>query len=271
LCDFVLSPSDETKRIFVDKEGVDPDRVAVIGYPLDLDAWAPPASARDRVREELSLPQDGPVFGACGRLFELKNFPDMLRSFALFAQRKSEGHLVIVGDGPDRAKIEGLSRDLSIESRVRFAGRRSDVADVFAAIDVFVHASRVESCCQVLIEAGLVGKPILSTPVPPIRKLVVDRVSGWIVPVGDCSAMAEAMVDAVERSREWPAMGAQVKRRANEYGSATIVPKMEAQYLCWLAKVGRKPRPPARIGGHVPRPGGRDAHPPSDPSRSEYR
>lgn len=238
LADYIMSPSDETKALFVEREGVRADKIAVIGYPLDVSLWSPSEDARRRVRQELGVPERAPVFGACARLFRLKNFDEMIGAFARYASVEKEGLLVIVGDGPDRAHLERLAQRLGVGERVRFAGHRKDIADVFSAIDVFVHASRVESCCQVLIEAGLVGKPILSTPVPPTSVLVTPGENGWIVPVGDEPAMADAMQMAFARRSEWPAMGAEVQRRARGYSSKTIVPRMEQQSLEWLAARG---------------------------------
>ncbi len=102
--------------------------------------------------------------------------------------------LVLGGDGPDRAKLEGLAEDLWIEDRVIFAGRvpAEERFGWLAAADAVVMPSRFESFGMVAAEALAVGTPVVAFDIPCLRALVTDQV-GVVVPAFDVGQLADAI------------------------------------------------------------------------------
>ena len=115
-----------------------------------------------RVREELGL-KGKLVFGAIGRLYALKNYPALVpQAFASALGEVREARLLIVGAG-DSGPLVAQANELGIGDRVLVCGPRSDIPDVLAAIDVFVHPAIAESFGMVIIEAMAMGKPVLNS------------------------------------------------------------------------------------------------------------
>jgi glycosyltransferase involved in cell wall biosynthesis len=103
--------------------------------------------------------------------------------------------LAIVGDGPDRAALEALSRSLGLTDAVRFEGWAANSIDRMRDADVFVLSTKHESFGRVNIEAAAVGLPVIATDESGggCRESVADGVTGVLVPPGDVGALAEAM------------------------------------------------------------------------------
>lgn len=230
----VLAPSAYMRDILVREEGVTAEHIAVIPYGLDLDRLRPAAGARERVRAELGV--SGIVFGAVGRLSWVKNYPLLMSAFSELARQRRDVTLVIAGDGPDRSRLEAEANDLALNGRVRFVGHRRDVVDFLSAIDVLVHASRVECSVQVVPEAYAVGTPVVSTRVGGATEIIESGVNGYLVPPNDAAALRSALEQMLERRGEWCAMGEAGKRIVERNVANRIQPLYEAQYIDWLSE-----------------------------------
>ena len=102
--------------------------------------------------------------------------------------------MLLVGDGPLRAEIEALARELGVEQRVRFAGHSNEVPVALRALDVFVLASKFEPYGVALLEAKCAGSAIVATAVNEIPKLLNDGVTGLVVPAESPEPMAKAFL-----------------------------------------------------------------------------
>jgi glycosyltransferase involved in cell wall biosynthesis len=107
-----------------------------------------------------------------------------------------DGSLVIIGDGPQRRKLESLSKHLELNDRVFFTGWISDRSKIFDYLKqstVFVLPSLSEGRPRVLLEAMACGLPVVATDVGGVPEVVVDGVNGLLVPPRDEKALAEAI------------------------------------------------------------------------------
>lgn len=138
-----------------------------------------PWSADERLvgRRRLGLPADAPVLGLVGALRPEKRPDVAVRAVAAMP----DVHLVVVGDGPDRGGLERLAGEL-VPGRVHVVGATDAVEDVLGVIDVIVVSSDSEGVPGVLIEAGLCGVPAVATDVGWVDEVVVDGVTGALVP-----------------------------------------------------------------------------------------
>jgi glycosyltransferase involved in cell wall biosynthesis len=152
------------------------------------------------------VPADRKVLLAVGRLVEEKGYDWLCTAFAAVCTQDSGWHLVIVGEGPMRGRLEALVAELGISERVSMPGRVGNVADWYARADLFVLSSRSEGFPSVLLESMASGCPCVSFDCDTgPRDLIEDGVNGRLVTLGDVNALAEAlgglMQDSTLRAR----------------------------------------------------------------------
>ena len=178
----VITPSAYLKRI-VTRWGVDPKRVHVVYNALDFGAGSEP-------RSSLPLRTTYRLI-TVSRLTGWKGIDGLIEAIT----SQAEVGLVVVGEGPDRARLEALARTLAIGERVFFAGQvsRQQVGTYLQACDLFVLNSRYEGLPHVVIEAMAAGLPIVATDVGGIGEIVRPGVNGLLVQPGDTDGLRRAM------------------------------------------------------------------------------
>lgn len=154
---------------------------------------APPPADRAALMQEWGFPADRPLVVAVGRLAPSKGHDFVIRAVA----HLEDVALVIVGEGPERERLEMEASRLQIADRVRLAGERSDARAVMAAADVVALGSSERSAEHeglplVVLEAQAAGTPVVVGDILGIREVVEDGKSGLIVPAEE-GAMAEAI------------------------------------------------------------------------------
>jgi len=125
-----------------------------------------------------------------GRLVPIKDHPTLFRALAQLGADGEAAHLVVVGDGEDRAALARLAEALGLSARVHFLGWRTDLETILGELDVVICSSRNEGTPVALIEAMAAGVPVLSTEVGGVADLVIHGETGWLVPAADPAAMA---------------------------------------------------------------------------------
>lgn len=168
--------------------------ITVIHNPIPLRPAPATASLYDA--EKLwSIPQGRRIL-AVGSLKAQKNYSLLLRAFADIKQ--SDTKLLILGQGPEHLKLQRLSSQLCIAERVVFAGFRHDPTPFYATADLMVLSSNHEGLPTVLIEALSQGLPVVSTNCPSgPAEILKNGHLGYLVPVGDSTAMATAIDTAL--------------------------------------------------------------------------
>jgi glycosyltransferase involved in cell wall biosynthesis len=101
--------------------------------------------------------------------------------------------VLIAGDGPLRADIEGRAAALGLDGQVRLLGHRQDIDTVLAALDVFVLPSRSEGLSNTILEAMAASVPVVATDVGGADEMVVDGVTGLLVPPASSHELAAAL------------------------------------------------------------------------------
>lgn len=145
-----------------------------------------------------------PVIVACGRFVEQKGYDTLLRAFAMLRQTVP-CRLVILGEGDLRPAMQNLVTTLGVAQDVSMPGFHPNPAACFARSDLVALASRVEGLSNVLVEALIVGVPIVSTDCPTgPREVLAQGKFGTLVPVDDVVALAKAMGALLgTRRRDW--------------------------------------------------------------------
>ncbi len=177
--------------------GIPFEKIQVIHNAVDFREFTSLYSERDQARKEFRIQADDVVIGFVGAMTEGKGIFELLKAFNVLAFGHPRLKLLYVGYGPDMEEIKKEAQVL--RGRVIFAGHRKDVARMYSSMDIFVLPSTSrEAFGMVLIEAMSMGKPVIATRIAGIPEIIEHRTNGLIVPPGDYSAMARAILELAE-------------------------------------------------------------------------
>ncbi len=175
-----------------DTFGVRRDRFLPIINGVDTELFCPRPELRGRLRAELGL-QNAFVVGTVGRLVPVKDYGTLIRAFAQLAAQQPHCRLLLVGGGPEEQSLKALAQELGLGDRVLFTGRRSDVADLMNAFDVFALSSLTEGLSNTILEAQATGLPVVATRVGGNPEIVTEGHNGHMVATGDVAAMSAVL------------------------------------------------------------------------------
>lgn len=133
---------------------------------------------------------------ALGSLAQQKNFALLLEAFAQ-ATQSLDAHLLILGEGPERASLEALTQKLALQERVGLPGFSKNTAFYLARADLLVLSSDSEGFGNVLVEALDAGIPVVSTYCMGPREILEEGRWGTLVPIGDALALSHAIQAAL--------------------------------------------------------------------------
>ncbi|MFC7053413.1 glycosyltransferase [Hansschlegelia quercus] len=182
-------------------DGVADDLAAVAEIPRERIRAIYNAVATPELYAQAAAPLDHPWFveGAkpvilsVGKLKPQKDYPTLIRAFALL-RRERDARLVILGDGPDREALAALAAELGVAEDLDMPGFAPNPFAYMARADLFVLSSAFEGLPGVLIQALACGCPVVSTDCPSgPREILEGGVYGPLTPVGDAAALKEAM------------------------------------------------------------------------------
>ena len=216
----VVTVSPSLGRNFCRYNGIDPGRLRVIPYGVDVQRFANvPADRIAAFRDRHRLAPDAVVIGSVGRLVEQKDYPTQLRAFALAAARNPALVMLLLGDGPLRGELESLARSLGVAERVRFAGHSDEVPVALRAMDIYVLASKFEPYGVAVLEAKAAGTAIVATRVNEVPEILSEDptrgdAAGRLVAAEDPPAMADAFVALAADAGARQALGARAAREA---------------------------------------------------------
>lgn len=178
--------------------GLSPNRIRVVHNPI----------VTPQLRSMAAAPLDHPWFGpgeppvilAVGRLSQQKDFPNLIRAFALVRQERP-ARLMILGEGPEQRVLEALIDELGLAVDVKLSGWVLNPYPYMRRAQAFVLSSRWEGLPSVLIEALYCGAPVIATDCPSGPQEILDGGEhGLLVPVGDVSALARAIERALDEN-----------------------------------------------------------------------
>lgn len=221
--DAYLAVSEYDRRQMTHVERIPAERIHVVpnGIP-------PLVRAGHDVRAELGIPAGASVIGTVCELRPEKALEVLVDA----AAQLPDVHVLIVGDGPEEAKLRARIRGAGVGERVRLLGRRNDVADVLAALDVAACCSDFEAAPLSVMEYMAAALPVVATRVGGLPDLVRDGETGVLVDPrnpGALAAAVEALLESPEQRRRLGAAGRE--RQRAEYDFARFVGRMEELYV----------------------------------------
>ena len=189
--DYVIGNSHGVAADLSQVTGLPPERIKILYNPVVT------PEVREKARAPLNHPWfeagQPPVILAVGRLTKQKDFPTLMRAFAQ-VRPTWPARLLILGEGPDRPALEALANQLDLEDDVAMPGFVENPYAYMSRASLYVLSSRWEGLPTVLIEALYCGPPIIATDCPSgPREILADGQHGLLVPVGDETALTQAI------------------------------------------------------------------------------
>ncbi len=213
------------------KASVPANKIEVIHHGTNVEAFAQTTEDRRDVRRALDIPEDSVAVGIVGRIAPEKGHAVLLEALQKVHARYPLS-LVIVGNGPDEELIRDSAAKMGLTDKVFFTGFRDDVNNVINALDVVAVPSTWNEPCSAVVQQGMaLSKPVIGTRAGGTPEMVLDDETGFLVPVSDPDALADALArlagDAFLRKR----LGAAGKERVEELFSLRVMTdKIEALY-----------------------------------------
>jgi len=183
---------------------------------IDIGEFEGRTGDRDGIRKSLGISPEDIVCITVGRLVPVKGHTDLLEAFQQTIPKRSNIHLLIVGEGELRATLENQADQLQIASRVHFLGWRKDTAELLGASDIFLLSSHNEGLGLVLIEAMTKHLPVVATDVGGVAHVVDQNTTGLLVPPHAPHRLSAALEDLLDHPDKRVRMGEAGYRRALE-------------------------------------------------------
>lgn len=230
LSDRVTTVSTALRDHVVEHMRVDPERVLAIPNGVDVERFAP-GPAPSCLRASLGLRADQPLIGMIARLEPVKNHACLLRAFVKVIAEHPTARLILVGDGQLRREIEERIVENGLSEHVLMTGVRSDVPDVYRALDVCVLPSLAEGASISILEAMASGVCIVASKVGGTPELLDNGACGLLVPSNDPGALAQGICKVLADSELRRTLGAAARGRCVErFSFAEVVGRYEQIY-----------------------------------------
>ncbi|WP_162605033.1 glycosyltransferase [Geomonas terrae] len=205
-----------------------PSKVNVVHNAIDTEAFA--CGDGGKLRRELFVDPDCSLVGIIGQIHKHKNHEDLVRAFRFVADRRIKSKLIIIGEEETEYKkfLLELISQLHLEEYVIFIGFREDMPDVFKSLNLVVVASLAEPFGRTTIEAMAAGKPVIATNTGASPEIVLDGVTGLLVPPGAPEKMADAIFKVLGNATLAKEMGEAGRQRVQtEFTTAKYIAGIE--------------------------------------------
>jgi len=214
LADRVLAVSYQLRELHARRTGFPKKKITVIHNGVNERRFSPDPAARTRIRAELGIAENDFCIGSVGNLAPVKDHMTTLRAIAEFAKKVGNWRCLILGEGPERSKLEAFVNDHpEWKTRVSLPGLTRRVPEILNAMDVMVLSSITEGICNSLLEGMAAGLPVIVTETGGNPEIVVNGESGLLFPVGGVQQLVQKLFLLREKTDLRLQLGQQARRR----------------------------------------------------------
>lgn len=219
LTDYLFTQSAEDAAAAVRHGIMRADRVLAIGNGVSVARFDPAKQDRAAARRELDIPKHAPVIGIVGRLVQEKGYVEFFHAAEAVGKQYSDTYFLVVGERLASDHNAHIDQELArarqaLGDRLILAGMREDVPAMLAAMDVFCLPSYREGMPRTIIEAMMMGKPVVATNIRGAREEVMEGQTGLLVPTRDPEALAQAFTRLLDEPVLRERMGQAGRERA---------------------------------------------------------
>lgn len=211
----LIAISNAIETNILDELKISPDRVATIYNGTDLSRFPDNVDIEGK-KKELGLPSNLPIVGVIGRLITQKGHRYFLESIPIILKKNKNILFLIVGKGNLKEEMKSLAKNLEISQYVRFIGYQRDVNTIIKLMDVVVVPSVFEAFGRVITESMACSKPVIATKVGGLAEIVVDGVTGVLVPPKNAQSIANSVLDLLQDKMKAERLGKEGRKRVEE-------------------------------------------------------
>ncbi|KMP11482.1 hypothetical protein UR09_03175 [Candidatus Nitromaritima sp. SCGC AAA799-A02] len=219
------------------ENGISPELITVIPNGIDMDRFNP--LDRAVARKEVGLPPERSVLLTVGSLGAYKGHDYLIQALPEILKENKDVHLVIVGGGETRSRLESTAASLNLEDRVTLAGlqKEESIPAWFNAADIFVLPSLREGTPNVLLEAMACQLPVVATPVGGIGQLIENGRNGLLIPPESSTDIAQSVISLLKDKNLRESMGRSARETIlSQYGTwnrqANLLKSLYNRILC---------------------------------------
>ncbi|MDX2194298.1 MAG: glycosyltransferase [Gemmatimonadales bacterium] len=222
--DRVLANSRAVAGMSRDLDGIRADRIVTVSNFVDDGAFAPlPAAERAATLARLGVPAGVPVITCVARLAPPKDQRTLVLAAAALAREGRSCHVLLIGDGPQRAALSALAAECGIAAQVTFAGTLTARTNLHGLGDLSCLPTLSEGFPNAVVEAMAAGRPVVASDVGGVPDAIEPGVTGLLVPPADVDALAAALAGLLADPARAAALGAAAAVRARDRFSAPAV------------------------------------------------
>jgi len=215
------------------------ERLVLWKRGVDSALFRPGRPGRHEVRRALGWSPDDTVIGYVSRIAPEKNVDDLAEALTIVASRRPEARMLLVGDGPSRAALEAR-----IGSFARFVGYRQgdDLADHYAACDLFAFPSRTETFGNVVLEAMASGLPVVAVRAGGVGETVQHGTTGALVePAEPPARLADALISLIDHPGPRRRMAESARQYALSQSWGAIMGALRDRYQALIDEQTARP------------------------------
>jgi len=225
-----VAVSEDINKWMINSIGIERSRINKVVNGVDTNKFCP--QNKENARRALGASKSDFIIGTVGRLDPIKNQHLLLHAFARLNNARKNLRIVLIGDGPERHRLESIKDTLPCRDRIEFFGERDDVHKILPILDVFVLPSANEGISNTILEAMATGLPVIATNVGGNPELVQHGQTGLLIPPGDQDAIVGALnlyIDQNPRMRKEHGENAR-ERAVRDFSLDRMVKQYEALY-----------------------------------------
>lgn len=216
--DLFIVDSEATKKILINRHRIPTDKVVRIYNGIELKAYQPDNRGEfiNKIRKEYGIDEGVFLIGAVGRMVWQKGFEHLIEAIPEVSKEYPEARFLLVGEGSLKNELKVKSKRLKIEDKVVFTGFRKDLKEVLSTIDLLIIPSLRESFPIITLDAMAMAKPIIATRIDGIIEQITDGENGILIPPGDPSSLAKAIMIAINNKEHYRNLGLMARKRVGE-------------------------------------------------------
>lgn len=232
-CDYIVTLSNIESEEFLSKGIGRSGKFLTIHNGIDLKNYQTINGNRlEELKKEIGFPLATPVITVISRLEPVKGVEVFIGALEELSKSVFQFKALIVGSGSLRQGLEKKAKSLNLGEKILFLGQRDDINEIIFLSDVVVNPAMNEGLGLVILEAQVLGKPVVATKVGGVPEVITDNQTGILVPVGDPKAMAGAISRVLKDKDLAASLIREAKKRVEiEFSKEKMISKFENLYL----------------------------------------
>ena len=190
--DILITVSNLNKKKIIDLNITHENKIKNIYSGIDLNLFT--NKRNNDFRKELNLENNHILLGSVGRLSDQKDPITMIEAFGIISKPFPNAHLALVGDGELKGKILEKIDQLKLDGKVHLTGNKNNPWSVYHSMDLFIMSSIYEGLGRSITEALSCGVPVVCTDVDGVPEIVIDNITGILVPPKDANKLADGII-----------------------------------------------------------------------------